>query len=351
MNLRTAYSVISIAALFIAAYVTGGIDLNPKGGHISVFRTLTYTDQLRTIRDLAEKDAPSAWNFLRDVALVDGEALLEAHAMAHLIGGKIYAQKGFFGITICTNDFAYGCMHGVMERFFAEKGESSIRDVEARCRELFMSHGEPVYQGMSGCIHGSGHGLLSYFAYDIPSALTVCSEFSSDIKNYCYDGVFMEAAQGVPSGQITVPTKAWDFCVTIPEDALYECSKYLPMAFALSKFPDAQMKSNVRSDFTLFLNLCTQAPRKDQRQWCTEAVGHMLAVQEYSSPRHIIEKCSAVASERDECLVSAATGMAFKGYVHWRTTVEELCGAILSAEQRATCIKNAETQALREGRM
>ena len=338
---------IGIALAALGAIVACIMFFNGPSGtpDVLAFRTLPYAEQLAKIKSLAQADPKGAWQFLIKAGMKEGEVVIDAHGMGHVVGNAMYEKYGLAGIRFCTNEFAYACMHGVTEKLFATKGPGSITDVEKTCTDYFAQGESKDGNKFSGCIHGAGHGLLSYYAYDVPRTLRSCETFSENVRGYCYDGTFMEAAQGSPESRKSFASDAWLFCKNVPEAALHACSRYLPVALS------AVVVDGTPPETAALVAACAQAPRSDEVRWCTETVGHMIAQHDHAQPETIKTECGKVAgAPRDICLAAAATEMGFQGYQGWHETAHLLCSAIKDTSISPNCESDAERAGTREGR-
>ena len=83
---------------------------------------LDYSEQLSTIKTLADKDPKSAWELVKKTFIENGEVVGNAHGLAHIVGHGIYNKYGIDGIKICDNTFSFGCFHGVTEAMLEKVG-------------------------------------------------------------------------------------------------------------------------------------------------------------------------------------------------------------------------------------
>lgn len=112
----------------------------------------------------------------------------EAHDLAHAMGEVLYRVYGEEGLSHCTADFAFGCFHGFAGFVLETKGLSVVEMLARACDVP----GRGVYLG---CMHGVGHGILSYLGSDdLREALLACPAYRSgegDVGG-CPGGIFME---------------------------------------------------------------------------------------------------------------------------------------------------------------
>lgn len=161
--------------------------------------------------------------------MVNGQVIGNAQELSHIVGNALYSKFGLEGITKCDDAFAYGCYHGVSEKLLQEKGPDIVRDVQNSCLKIYPLAKSKNY---TGCIHGMGHGLLTYENMNIAKALKDCGQLDTEYKNYCYEGVFMENSLETKQGFDL--NKPWNFCSDLPEDYHSSCARYQSQFFSTS---------------------------------------------------------------------------------------------------------------------
>lgn len=112
------------------------------------------------------------------------------HNLAHWVGEYFYKHLGVEGVSICDEQFNYGCYHGFYGRAFSQEGPELVPIAQAACE------GKKIAAEVSGCIHGIGHGILAYFGYslsELKKALDLCDQLTgTSAQEGCYNGVLME---------------------------------------------------------------------------------------------------------------------------------------------------------------
>jgi len=300
-----------IASLFIASESrnTKEITLPSKES----FRALFSPGQKEIIMELAQANPEEAWEYLKKVFLVNGQAIGNAHEHAHIIGNEAYRQFGFEGVSICDDTFAYGCYHGTTEKLLQEDGPGVIREIEEKCIAMFPPEETMLY---TGCIHGSGHGLFSWAGFDTKRALEKCDTFSRQYRPYCYDGVFMEHSSSAPKTDLD-PKDPWRFCADFPEQYQHNCARYQVQIFT----------QLFGWDLAQSIKGCSLAPTLSFQKTCFADFGYVVTQIAKNNRDKIKELCSLSPTKEGQhmCIIGAATELVFQQYTNWRALSETLC--------------------------
>lgn len=291
------------------------------------FRALNYQDQEKIINQLSEIDPARSWQYLKDSFLVNGEVVGNAHEFAHIIGNSIYSKYGLDGIIECDATFAYGCYHGVSEEFLKKDGVSSVLKVQKRCIEIYPPQ---VSMNYTGCIHGMGHGLLTWEGLNVEKALMDCDILDTAYRNFCYDGVFME--NSFISQKTDFDFKnVWDFCGNLDERYGYNCARYQAQVIMAS----------VGSDIIAIEKGCDLAPKDIFRTACVESLGYFISQTARGNEEEIKKSCFSMANEenRNICVIAASRETIFQQYKDWEIISESLC-ANLKGKWKDDCIRS-----------
>ena len=302
-----------LLGIFRAAGEKLGLQSPPEP---EIFLGLDAAEQQGIIRNMSKDNPQKAWDFLKSSFIVNGEVRGDAHELAHIVGNVAYRERGFDGITVCDSTFAFGCFHGVTEEMLVTEGDSVIGKIEGRCIALFPPD---VTQDYTGCIHGTGHGLLTWEALDINRALARCDTFSQQYRSYCYDGVFMEYAFAMPNQQID-ENNPWELCLQLPQEYHFNCARYRGPTF-LAEF---------EFDFARAARACLATQSTILSNTCIESMGYQIAQITKSDERKARELCSLLpeAGSRNLCLAAVATELHFQKYQGWEQVVASLCGSL-----------------------
>jgi plastocyanin len=280
------------------------------------FRKALYEEQERIIADLAKKDPEEAWNYLKKVSMVQGQVVINVHEFAHSIGNEAYAQLGFDGVFLCDDTFAYGCFHGVTEELLRKEGPSIISEVEKTCIKVFPPEKNLDY---TGCIHGTGHGLLSWSGLHVQEALEYCDTFSKEFRNYCYDGVFMEYSFSATKDSID-KNNPWEFCIQLSSQYHYNCARYQNQLFM----------QVLHWDIVATATACSKAPLKELRETCTTDFGYMATQIHSKNLQEVRNTCALFLEQEDRyhCFIGAATEFVFQEYQDWQDNSWALCNEL-----------------------
>jgi len=287
--------------------------------HVSdsaAFASLDGAKQKRIIQKEISDDPRGAWEYLKSAFIVNGKVVGNAHQFAHLIGNGIYHKLGLAGITICDNAFAYGCYHGVTEAMLLDVGPEKIPDIEKNCISILSHEQKHDY---TGCIHGVGHGLLTWSGLHIKQALTGCDFFSQQYRPYCYDGAFMEYADSLPKSA-ALPKNPWELCDGLNEQYRFNCARYQSLLF-VNVFGLSLVQS---------ADACRLADTEKIRYACLGTIGHMIAQQEQANKQKILTRCGELYKEEGYamCVTYAAQEIRFQNYENSEAVSHELCNSL-----------------------
>lgn len=274
-----------------------------------------YAAELNIITELVASDPISAWEYLKKNFLINGEQASNAHEFTHIVGNALYDQYGLDGFKTCDPSFAFGCYHGVTEKALQANGRPTLLEIEERCGQIFPRE----FQKFASCIHGTGHGLVSWEEFNIQAALSDCDLLAQANQSYCWDGVFMEYITSAFLGK----NPSWQFCSALAEKYQVNCGRYLVRFF-----------ENYRE-------ACRSAPSPLLRAVCSEAVGFMLAQDNLGDFDGIKTGCLALsdqtATAQNNCLISAAREVIFQAFRGWQETSQKLCRE-LSGDWQGQCL-------------
>lgn len=145
-----------------------------------------YKEEKKIWHAYFDQGAPSEVydRFLSTASALDYYA---AHGLSHIIGEELYSRQSWNGITLCTQDFGFGCFHGFSGAALSDRGLDAADELSSACSNL--TNGEYL-----GCIHGIGHGILAFVGNDsLGQALEACEPSQrNEVVGGCYGGVIME---------------------------------------------------------------------------------------------------------------------------------------------------------------
>jgi hypothetical protein len=333
----TAIGVILLLAL-LASYAimsSRGRSYMPSA---AVFRSMTEDERNTMFKPIAHYDPVLAWNYLKSVALENGEQVVPVHELAHMVGDELYLQKGFEGIRACDDSFEYGCYHGVMEKFLADKGPSQIGTAVTLCKEAYPDDTQLRQYG--ACIHGLGHGLLTWYSLDLKKALHGCDQVPSDVRLQCADGVFMEYSFDITPDHYPI-SDPWSLCTAVGQEYYIPCARYQPEI----------MLNTLHYSPAEAATMCLKAPDPILQDHCVRKMGTEAAWQSNGKTDRATSYCSGIFSGPPFalCITAAAEEFIFQQYPDWRDTSMVLCEA-LSGIEKESCLSNNNVTIRQYGR-
>jgi len=294
------------------------------------FRETKYSNQIRVIENLSGRDAAETWEFLKSAMLVDGEQVGNAHELTHIVGNALHEQRGLDGFQVCDPSFAFGCYHGVTEGLLEDRGVEVVSEVQSKCLEIFSAS---KFAQRASCIHGMGHGLLTWEELDVSKAVLDCDLLHQEYRGYCYDGVFMENSW---AQDLYDEENPWSFCLSLPQQYYRGCARYQIAIFL----------SNVQSDFSKVGKICAETAEEILRDTCSESLGFQAAQRAKGESIVALKHCQAVndSEVRNRCTIGAAKETVFQAYKNWPETSYALCQSLIGS-WREECFKSNEQTA------
>ena len=139
-----------------------------------------------------------AMGVLDRVVHSDPSLILLGHPMAHALGYAVRSTPATATrlLSQCDDRYQSGCYHGILQRYFDARIGMPISQsfLTAPCDGL---RGTKEQFRLFDCLHGTGHGLMMYHAYDVNASLHDCDRLRNDWdRRSCYGGVFMEHNMG-----------------------------------------------------------------------------------------------------------------------------------------------------------
>lgn len=299
---------------------------DPQAPALADFQQMDMNNQVKVIKSLAAQDPAYAWKYLKRSYQKNGQVTGNAHSLAHVVGNVAYRNLGMAGIKICDTSFSYGCLHGVTEEALKDKGPTAVNSIEKECVDNLSGR---TGDTLTGCMHGMGHGLLTWEKLDVGRALGECDRLAYQWENYCYDGVFMENATDSPDWY-SVTVDPWKFCAGLQAKYQFNCARY--EAVGLANSPDLNLRG--------IAAICEQAPVETLTKPCLDSLGYKAAQDAVGNLGGIKRECLGLSGvlAQDECLASAATEVKFQRYNDWGKVSGELCAAVSESNQ-SSCTK------------
>ena len=130
----------------------------------------------------------------------DPELRRDCHPVVHAIGRETFRLKGNIhdSFSACDQTCHSGCYHGSVERFLRgddiySEGYKHPSQAELKQKATAACDANTPLRLRYQCLHGLGHAILFFAAYQLQSSLDICDALSDDwSRSSCYGGVFME---------------------------------------------------------------------------------------------------------------------------------------------------------------
>ncbi len=252
-----------------------------------------------------------------------------AHDLAHIIGQVAFEQKKLPGISLCDTFYNYGCYHGFIETFLAQKGLEAVGEIEKTCFDLGYVHSP-------SCLHGIGHGLMINSSYNLEKALDDCNRLKESSRIYCFDGVFMErivASMQDPQNRPKLTEERLDEpCQTIATIYKNQC-----------------WRNQVTLWFTYYQNNPAKITARCQKldleyqPTCLESIGLINVQNAGENLNLLVNSCLLINNQTsDSCLIGEMKELLFEGKSP--QIAQSLCGYV-SSPSVSSC--QSQFQALR----
>jgi hypothetical protein len=258
------------------------------------------------------------------------------HSYAHSFGAGLYAVQGASGFPVCRDLFEYGCAHGFIVRALQVEGEGAVGRLADACRK------QP-YPGM--CLHGIGHGLVSYFGYDDSSfhrSIAICRDVVHDVSTAgCVGGATMEyGLKSMSFGALTVApiTEETKYapCTDIVDDAKSACYFWLTGWWYSSQ--TTHEGASPRDAVKKMGTFCRQMPEQEFTGECFAGIGDNVSMAAEYDAKRAAEFCAAStpdAAERVYCKAYAENILL--GDARTRDDAPYLCASEEKEAERSRC--------------
>jgi hypothetical protein len=254
------------------------------------------------------------------------------HFSAHVVGEMLAEELGIEGIPVCDASFGFGCYHGYFGRLIAERGTSSITELDAKCVEAFGPLG-------TGCLHGIGHGILEYVGYDqLNEGLRLCEMTTVEAPLLgCSAGVFMEyharlgesTAGYVPEGRAFDPADPYNPCLSVREQDSDACY------YGLGLWYRTEFGTNYQQMGSLCSGLSGTA-----RTHCFLGIGTNTSPLEGYSLTAALSACATFSAE-DELTCRAGASWGFFSDPVYRELADDAC-AYPDEDKETECLALAD---------
>jgi hypothetical protein len=294
-----------------------------------VFIQLPPEKQTEVIKKIAKDDPKDAWKYLKDVYKNENGAAGSVHDLAHITGNLLYSSYGLTGLSFCSQEFAFGCYHGFLDKAFANNLDHLL-DTEKACLELDAN--KEVTGPVASCIHGIGHGVASYYlTEDLEASLETCNKLTKG-SHYCFDGVFMEFVRNAPDSFFH------------KDNPLYPCNQFdqeETYAVACGRNQPSLLLNRFHMNISEVAVACESSTSMPFKKACFDAIGFTLVSS--GDVEQVISGCQSIADTnfRTSCMQSAAGEMVFQQIPRWMEKSHAICEA-LPIDSQKECLNNVQ---------
>lgn len=291
------------------------------------FNSLNYPQKLSELKKISLNDPQKAWNLLKKTYTQNNQTIDDVHSFAHVVGNQAYLKLGVEAVKICDATFSYGCFHGVTESMLLTESKDVLPLIEKSCIESFTNN--PDF--LSGCIHGTGHGLFAANSNDLNKSLDDCQKFQENNREFCYDGVFMEYSENPPTASSNAQNFS-DVCSGLNREFLLSCSRFI-----------VQILGRLNNwDTKLIIDGCNKIKQNIVSDECFIGVGYYTVFQSKANFDGIISTCSVITNQFNysSCIIGAVRQTVSQKYVDYQTIAQKLCATTKVNTQK--CQKEIE---------
>lgn len=262
------------------------------------------------------------------------QTLPMCHKNAHVLGTKsyeVYKSEAFFHYSDwCSSGF----IHGIMEAYLKENG-FEFEKIKKICTDLKI----PIKIGE--CIHGVGHGLLSFENYDLPNAIKDCQSLKlSDLySSACLDGVFMENKIASSGGSNSIHKTSW-----VSDDPLFPCnavdnSDIVQNACFTNQVPI--LLDLYKKDLTKVSEICQSVKDKKSQDTCFYGMGLQIPlIIKSSDPQKLFDECSHTKDNSGSCLRGILKYLVKAFDQDLKDQGVKLCNLISNQNSKKNCYQN-----------
>lgn len=259
----------------------------------------------------------------------------DIHYITHIFGEALYKNEGVAGISVCDNNFAYGCFHGFIITALEDKGPEIVKEINKACVD---TGGEEE----TGCRHGIGHGLIEYLGRDrenLEQALAICKSIQKPNTLGCTQGVFMEYNKPgmMDSGNKFIGLRNLD-----DEGRIHEPCSFLPEVYQISCYYEQSQwwVGILNNDYKKVADLCSEVSAEKPREACFMGVGIVVAQRSWFSPQLTLDACLQMPGTQAQVECRSAAGWVFKINPNYKDLAGDLCSG-LDEDNYKTCMERS----------
>ena len=214
----------------------------------------------------------------------DPSLILLGHPLAHALGYAVRSTPATASrlLSQCDDRYQSGCYHGILQRYFDARMGMPISQsfLTAPCDGL---RGTSEQYRLFDCLHGTGHGLMMYHAYDVNASLHDCDRLTATWdQRSCWSGVFMEHNMGARTqvfgdgkfGMHRHSMPAASVVLFRPDDLRYPCDSTAPKyRYACYELQSDLILPAVKQDYRKASAVCDEAGAPDLSAFCYVGLG------------------------------------------------------------------------------
>lgn len=291
------------------------------------FKSLDERSKYAWLEERAGTESPeAAWNYVLAAYNTPEGVVGNPHDLAHLVGQLIFKKNGFEGLSICKPVFAFGCYHGLMEVAFDKDDLSGYRDQFIAAEKGCAAIGSTSSPSYWSCIHGIGHGAITFREHALDKALTDCDILGDSVKTYCHDGVFMELSISAPPNFYRKDTPLYP-CNTVAESYKKSCAR--------SQVQVMKQRFGFKSND--IASACLKSGSDTIIHHCIDAIGYAVGQESGGAAEEVVTGCKTIVDEKSsaQCLAAAAGELVFQNTAGWQESVKKICESATGSYREA----------------
>lgn len=256
-----------------------------------------------------------------------------SHSAAHMLGEILYDTQGVAGVGVCDNTFAFGCYHGFFGKAVAAEGINVISELDKACIAKWGIKG-------TGCQHGIGHGIQTYYQDDkLVESLTACATLTwQEPIGGCTSGVFMEYNfKTMEMGQTNARTRKvtetniHEPCDKVPEQFLQACYFEQPQWW----------QSAFKTDYKKIGSLCNSIKKISAREACYLGIGNSMSPTVEYDVDKTIANCKLIEQIEGQTLCRAGASWIIFANPKYSKDTDKLCDG-LSEDYKHYCLQKSD---------
>ena len=277
----------------------------------------------------------------------DPSLILLGHPLAHALGYAVRSTPATATrlLSQCDDRYQSGCYHGILQRYFDARMGMPISQsfLTAPCDGL---RGTKEQYRLFDCLHGTGHGLMMYHAYDVNASLHDCDRLTATWdQRSCWSGVFMEHNMGARMqvfgdgkfGMHRHSMPAASVVLFRPDDLRYPCDSTAPKyRYACYELQPDLILPAVKQDYRKASVVCDAAGAPELSAFCYVGLGRNASGASAFQYDGIKKRCALMSAfGQPYCYMGAVRHLSYAPSELSRG--EGLCKSLPAGENRTRC--------------